>query len=176
MRFLMYMLFASIPAFSFAQQLKNDTFESLRKEADSFLNNWHAAAANADFDTYFNAMSETFVFIGTDATEKWNKKAFEKYAAPHFKKGKAWSFKVLDRSLYFENDTGKKSVIVWFDELLQTQMGICRGSGVLRYKNQQYQLLHYVLSLTIPNTVVPEVKRLKDSEKQDLQDLFNLSK
>jgi ketosteroid isomerase-like protein len=41
------------------------------------LDSWHKAAADAKFDTYFNKMTEDAVFIGTDATENWNK--------PHFK-------------------------------------------------------------------------------------------
>jgi hypothetical protein len=39
---------------------------------------------------------------------------------------KAWSF-ALERHIYFDK-TGKTA---WFDELLNTQMKICRGSGVL---------------------------------------------
>jgi hypothetical protein len=38
--------------------------------------------------------------------------------------GKAWNFTVLERHIYF--DQSKKA---WFDELLNTQMKICRGSG-----------------------------------------------
>jgi hypothetical protein len=69
-------------------------------------------------------MTEDAVFIGTDATENWGKPAFQEFAKPYFDKGKAWNFTVLERHIYF--DQSKKA---WFDELLNTQMKICRGSG-----------------------------------------------
>ena len=36
------------------------------------LDAWHKAAADANFDAYFNLMTDDAVFIGTDATENWN--------------------------------------------------------------------------------------------------------
>ena len=59
---------------------------------NSTLDAWHKAAADADYNAYFNLMADDAVFIGTDATENWNKEAFQAYAKPHFDKGKAWSF------------------------------------------------------------------------------------
>jgi hypothetical protein len=36
----------------------------------------------------------------------------------------------------------------WFDELLNTQMKICRGSGVLVKIDGKWKIKHYVLSMT----------------------------
>ena len=102
-------------------------------------------------------MSNDAVFIGTDATENWNKEEFKEYAKPHFDKGKAWNFKPLDRHIYFSTD--KKTA--WFDELLDTQMKICRGSGVLVKVKNEWKIAHYVLSMTIQNELSNEVVRLK---------------
>lgn len=121
------------------------------------LDNWHKAAAEADYNSYFEAMSEESIFIGTDATENWNKKAFKAFAKPYFDKGKAWNFKAVERNIYFSED--KK--IVWFDELLNTQMKICRGSGVLVIENGVWKIKHYVLSMTIPNEHTNEVVKIK---------------
>ena len=121
------------------------------------LNSWHKAASDADFDTYFSLMAEDAHFIGTDATENWTKTAFMQFAKPFFDKGKAWDFTVLDRNIYHNNKT------VWFDERLDTWMGICRGSGVLQKKADTWKIKHYVLSLTIPNTTVNQVKKINDS-------------
>jgi hypothetical protein len=52
-------------------------------------------------------------------------------------------------------------MIVWFDELLLTQMKICRGSGVLIQENGQWRIKHYVLSMTIPNDTTDEVVKIK---------------
>ena len=102
-------------------------------------------------------MSEESIFIGTDATENWNKKQFQTFAKPYFDKGKAWNFKAIERNIYF-SENGK---IVWFDELLSTQMKICRGSGVLVQENGQWKIKHYVLSMTVPNDNVDEVVKIK---------------
>lgn len=124
---------------------------------NTLLDNWHKAAAEANFDNYFNAMSEESIFIGTDATENWTKEEFMVYAKPHFDKGKAWSFTALERAIFFSND-GKTA---WFDELLNTQMKICRGSGVLVKENKEWKIKQYVLSMTIPNDSSNEVIKIK---------------
>jgi hypothetical protein len=70
---------------------------------------------------------------------------FQEFAKPYFDKGKAWNFTVLERHIYF--DQSKKTA--WFDELLNTQMKICRGSGVLVKIDGKWKIKHYVLSMTI---------------------------
>ena len=127
-------------------------------EINLVLDNWHQAAAEANFNLYFNAMTEDAIFIGTDATENWNKPAFIQFAKPYFDKGKAWSFTKLERNIYFSSDRK----MAWFDELLNTQMKICRGSGVLVVdKNGNWKIKHYVLSMTIPNDNMDEVLKIK---------------
>ena len=124
------------------------------------IDNWHKAAATANYEVYFNLMEDDAIFIGTDATENWSKKAFQEYAKPHFNKGKAWSFTPLERHVF----TDKSGKIAWFDELLDTQMKICRGSGVLVKVNKQWKIKHYVLSMTIPNGNSSEAMKIKQSE------------
>lgn len=123
----------------------------------SVLDQWHLAAATANFEAYFEALDEASVFIGTDATEHWNKSQFKAFAKPYFDKGKAWSFTTIERTIYGSAD----AKLVWFDELLSTQMKICRGSGVLVYKMGQWKIMHYVLSMTVPNATVDEVVTIK---------------
>lgn len=131
--------------------------DNFKQQINNILNNWHKAAAAANFKNYFNALSDDAIFIGTDATEHWDKKAFQAYSKPHFDKGKAWSFTALERHIYFSAD--KK--MAWFDELLNTQMKICRGSGVLVYNNGTWKIKHYVLSMTIPNDNSDDVIKIK---------------
>lgn len=132
---------------------------SLKVNSNATLDAWHKAAADADYNAYFNLMTDDAVFIGTDATENWNKTAFQAYAKPHFDKGKAWSFTTLERHIYFDA-TGN---IAWFDELLNTQMKICRGSGVLVKIGKEWKIQHYVLSMTVPNENSNEVIKVKAS-------------
>jgi ketosteroid isomerase-like protein len=128
-----------------------------QKEINTLLDAWNRAAAKADYNTYFNAFSEDAVFIGTDATEYWNKKDFMVWAKPFFDKGKAWNFTSLERHIYFDA-TGKTA---WFDELLHTQMKICRGSGVMVKKDKEWKIQQYVLSMTIPNEKSDTITILK---------------
>jgi ketosteroid isomerase-like protein len=121
------------------------------------LDAWHKAAATANYENYFGLMTQDAIFIGTDATEYWNKKGFQIFAKPYFDKGKAWSFTALERHVYFDK-TGKTA---WFDELLSTQMKICRGSGVLVKIGKEWKIQHYVLSMTIPNDNADTIVKIK---------------
>ena len=127
-------------------------------EINNVLNDWHNAAAEANFENYFSKMSKDAVFIGTDATENWQLKDFKVFAKPYFDKGKAWSFSTLKRQVYI----GHTGDIAWFDELLDTQMEICRGSGVMVLTSKGWKIQHYVLSMTIPNENVSEVVKIKE--------------
>lgn len=130
---------------------------------NTVLNSWHKSAAEANFEAYFNAMSNESIFIGTDASENWTLTEFKNFSKPYFDKGKAWSFKPLNRNIFI-NNTAK---IAWFDELLDTWMGVCRGSGVLIKNENTWKIEHYVLSLTIPNENVNDVVRI-NKEKDSL--------
>jgi hypothetical protein len=148
----------------FGQTQKAKTSVEAKKSITVLLDTWHKDAAEANFNNYFDVLTEDAVFIGTDATENWSKTAFQAFAKPFFDKGKAWNFTSLDRNIYFSND--KKTA--WFDELLDTQMKICRGSGVLVMVNGKWKIKHYVLSMTIPNDNVDEVVKIKTPIEEEL--------
>ncbi len=137
--------------------------KNAKQEIHAVLNAWHQAAAAADFDAYFGLMTPDGVFIGTDAMENWQNAEFRAYAKPHFDKGKAWSFTALERNIYLNSSHD----LAWFDELLDTQMKLCRGSGVLKKTNGQWQIAHYVLSIAVPNENVGDLIKLK-AEKDSL--------
>ena len=138
---------------SFSQNTDSD-----KKKINTTLDSWHKAAANAEFDNYFSYMTSNGVFIGTDATENWQLDAFKAFSKPYFDKGKAWDFKCLQRNIYFD----KTQNTAWFDELLDTQMKICRGSGVLIKEGKNWKIAHYVLSMTVPNDNTDEVVKIKE--------------
>ncbi|MGB0895821.1 MAG: nuclear transport factor 2 family protein [Flavobacteriaceae bacterium] len=150
-------------AMCFAQMSKEQT------AIDKVLTQWHKAASEANFDTYFSYMTNDGVFIGTDATENWQNKAFKEFSKPYFDKGKAWSFTAIDRNIYVDEQAN----IAWFDELLDTQMKICRGSGVLKKVDGAWKIKHYVLSMTIPNEKVSEVVSSKEAIENKLIEKLN---
>jgi len=131
--------------------------ESNDEQINVLVDSWHKAAANANFENYFECMTSDAIFIGTDAAENWNKSEFMTYAKPFFDKGKAWNFTAVERHVFID----KSGKIAWFDELLSTQMKICRGSGVLVKEGKKWKIKHYVLSMTIPNENSAEVIKVK---------------
>ena len=128
------------------------------------LDQFNEAAADADFNNYFNFFTEDAVFIGTDATENWTKQNFMTWAKPHFDKKKTWHFTSIDRHIYFS----KTADLAWFDELLNTQMKIRRGSGVLLKQNNEWKIQQYVLSMTIPNPLSDTVVKIKAPIEDEL--------
>ncbi|WP_370226783.1 nuclear transport factor 2 family protein [Mesoflavibacter sp.] len=134
---------------------QNDT--KIKNSIYKTIDAWHEAAANADFDSYFKLMTEDAVFIGTDATENWQLEEFKEFSKPYFDKGKAWSFTSLERNIYLNSNKN----LAWFDEILDTQMGLCRGSGVVVLTENGWKIKHYVLSITIPNPKVKNVVNIK---------------
>lgn len=130
--------------------------EEATTQINELLNNWHNAAANADFEAYFDFMARDGIFIGTDARENWSIENFKKFSKPYFDRGTAWNFKSLDRNIY----PSESGPVAWFDELLETWMGICIGSGVMIKEDGKWKIQHYVLSVTIPNDNIDEVVRI----------------
>lgn len=147
----------TITTFFIVNKEKKTDPKTEKKTITTLLNDWHLAAAKADYNGYFGKIAEDGIYIGTDATENWDKKAFIAFSKSYFDKGKAWDFKTLERNIYFSKD-GKTA---WFDELLDTWMKVCRGSGVLEKQGKEWKIKHYVLSMTIPNDATKEVVPFK---------------
>ncbi|KPH13098.1 nuclear transport factor 2 family protein [Chryseobacterium sp. ERMR1:04] len=145
-------------------QSKEAKFRKNKAQINTMLDGFNVAAAKADFNTYFNYFADESTFIGTDATEVWDKKEFMVWAKPHFDKKKTWNFTSLKRNISFSKD-GK---LAWFDEVLDTQMKICRGSGVVEKINGDWKVKQYVLSMTIPNEVSDKVV----AEKTAIEDVL----
>lgn len=123
----------------------------------AMLDSFNVAAGKANYRAYFNFYTSDAIFIGTDATERWDKTQFMVWAKPYFDRGRAWNFKALERHIYLN----AKGDLGWFDELLQTQMKICRGSGVVVKQGNTWKVQQYVLSMTIPNSKVDSIVRIK---------------
>lgn len=130
---------------------------ALVKQVDAFVDGWHDDAAHARM-AYFDKMAPDGVYIGTDRSELWQRDAFKAWARKYFEgKKSAWSFKATRRNVYTSGD-GK---LIWFDELLDTpNMGHCMASGVLRRTDKGFEILHYQLSMAVPNEVSKQVTEL----------------
>ena len=122
------------------------------------LDDWHDAAARSDEARYFAHMTADAIFLGTDATERWDVAAFRAYAHPRFSEGKGWVMHPTARHVSFAAD----GATAWFDESLDARnLGPARGSGVLvRGADGVWRIAHYVLSVTVPNEKFSAVKAL----------------
>ena len=131
--------------------------------AGDVIDAFHAAASKADEEAYFDLMAPNGVFLGTDATENWNKAAFRAFAHPYFSQGKGWTFTPRSRHLYLSRDRQ----VAWFDELLDSATyGECRGSGVLEKLDGRWKIAQYHLTIPMPNDLAKDfVARIRDAKK-----------
>lgn len=131
-------------------------------DVQEVMNDWHNAAAEADFDRYFGHFADsTSIFMGTDETERWTVSEFKAYSKPHFDRGRAWKFTPLNRHVYIA-ENGKTA---WFDENLSTpNLGPSRGTGTLVLVNNEWKIAHYNLTVPIPNGIMDDVKSQIEKE------------
>ena len=127
------------------------------------LDSFHRAAADADFDAYFAHFAPNGVFLGTDASERWDLEAFKVFAKPYFDDGHGWTYKATERHVYID-DSGNTA---WFDERLDNKMlGECRGSGVLVWRDDAWKIAQYNLTVPVPNDLVLDiVKKIRESQR-----------
>ncbi len=167
MRKLQHLLFTIVLSLVFigcAKERKTiQNIETVKEDIHKLLNQWHIDVAQFEYVDYFDKMDDQAVFVGTDAAEVWSKMAFQEFSKPYFDKKQTWEFRPLQRNIYIDRTKER----AWFDETLDTWMGVCRGSGVLVLKNDKWKIQHYVLSVTIPNEFAKEVTLLK-KEKDSL--------
>ncbi len=150
----------------------NETKDQIVSELDKFISQWHESAATSNHADYIGAMAGDGIYIGTDATEYWTTPAFSAWSKPYFDQKKGWNLKKVNRHIYL-SETGE---FAWFDELLDTGMGLCRGSGVIQKTDGQWQICHYVLSPTVPNELTNQVKTLKSgADSLLIQELRSVS-
>lgn len=121
--------------------------------AEATLDDLHLAASEADEERYFGHFAPEGVFLGTDATERWNVEEFRAYAHPHFAAGKGWTYRATQRHIRVSSD----GHTAWFHERLRHQKyGKVRGSGVLVWDGR-WRVAQYNLSFPVPNELAGQV-------------------
>ncbi len=163
-RFIPYFLICSAFVACSSSQAPIDR-EQANEQINAILDAWHQAAAVADEDTFFGSIQDDGIYLGTDKSERWEKAVFEEWSSKYFQRDTAWAFTPYDRQVYFADDNHT----AWFEELLDTWMGPCRGSGVLTLKEGDWKIAHYNLAMLIDNDDVQDVlKVIKDKAQQPL--------
>jgi len=119
-------------------------------EIDNLMDAWHHAAAVADKNTFFGSMTQDGIYIGTDKSERWKRDDMRVWSQQYFDRESAWSFTKVERNVTL----GASKEIAWFDEILDTWMGPCRGSGVVLKTEEGWKISHYHLAIAVPNEEV----------------------
>jgi len=121
------------------------------------LNQWHGLAAVGD-TSYFDYFGQGSFYLGTDPKEVWSLQEFKDFALPHFRRGSAWNFKNKNRNIHL----GDYGHYAWFDETLDTWMGLCRGTGVMEKQSDGWKIKHYSLTVLVSNKIINDyIKLLK---------------
>jgi ketosteroid isomerase-like protein len=127
------------------------------------LDELHAAAAAADEERYLSLLAPGFVFLGTDASERWAGDDFRAFVHSYFARGKGWTYTPSTRSVEVAADGST----AWFDEQLENEWyGLCRGTGVLQRRAGEWKLEQYNLTIPIPNDVAAEVVQVIRSSSE----------
>ena len=118
------------------------------------LSTWHLDASQGNYESYFDAMSDDSVFLGTDASERWTKEEFMGYAREPFSDGNGWTYTQVESHIALDADGNT----AWVDEILKNEKyGILRGTSVLRKVNDRWKIEHYSLTFLVPNEKAGEV-------------------
>lgn len=128
---------------------------TLPARVNAFIDEWHADAAHAR-PAYFDKIAPDGVYIGTDRTERWTRDAFRAWAAPHFARESAWTLTPRERHVAWSADGS----VIWFDEQLDSNMGPLQASGVVLAVGERLEIVHYQLSIAVPNEAQPRVTEL----------------
>ncbi|QDU65943.1 nuclear transport factor 2 family protein [Engelhardtia mirabilis] len=117
------------------------------------LDDFHAAAAAADFERYFGHLAPGALFVGTDAAEVWTVEEFQAYAKPHFDAGRGWTYAAQNRHVDPIGGDGA----AFYEDLVSAKYGHLRGSGALVRIDGEWRIVHYVMSFAVPNELAPEL-------------------
>ena len=120
----------------------------------------HQAASDANFDRYFALYAREFIFLGTDATERWDRAQFMEYARGPFSQGRGWTYTMLERHVH----VAPVGQVAWFDERLNNaNLGETRGSGTLVKEDGEWKISQYNLTIPVPNALATEfVSKIRD--------------
>ena len=129
---------------------------------DALLDGLHQDAHEGNFESYFARYTSDAIFLGTDKTERWTIDEFKAYAKPAFADGNGWTYSVVERNWEGDGD------IRWFDEILfNEKLGHCRGTGVVKLINDEWKIVHYALTMLVPNVIAAEVGvQTQEADKQ----------
>lgn len=133
-----------------------------RSDIAATLDDFHAAAAEADTARYLGHFTHDGVFFGTDATERWTVEQFRPYVRGAFSRG-GWTYVPRDRTVFLAPGGGT----AWFDEMLDGATGVtARGTGVLVWTDGAWKVAQYNFSVPFPNALWDTINAMIRAEAE----------
>ncbi|WP_252739026.1 nuclear transport factor 2 family protein [Colwellia sp. D2M02] len=147
--------------------LTSTSEKNTQQRINEVLDSFHQAAGQADATRYLALLTPNAVFLGTDASERWNKAQFSEFVTPHFTRGDGWLYQSVERNITLLANAD----VAYFDELLTNDSyGLCRGSGVLMKTSNGWKIAQYSLSVPLPNPIakqlIEQIKVFKGKENE----------
>ncbi|MBR9728262.1 nuclear transport factor 2 family protein [Shewanella intestini] len=125
--------------------------EKETQQINSLLNQLHESATTANWQRYFSLFHPKAVFLGTDATERWDMVSFRKFA----EQTQGWRYDLKSRKLIKVDNT-----VVFDEQLYSPSYGLSRGTGALVKTQAGWKVLQYHLSFPIPNDKAKRITTL----------------
>lgn len=148
-----FVLFIFLMFFVFSARTATAATDDLSKQVGEVLDKLHLYASKADGPAYFALYAKDAVFFGTSKEERWPLSEFKPYAQARFDTGTGWTYKPIERSVFFSKDLKT----AWFDERLEHKIGEARGTGVLVLEGNSWKIAQYNLSFPVPNELFDSV-------------------
>ena len=160
--FVMPIIMAIAVTISLVLPARDQTIAKEKSAVNVMLNSLHEAASTGDWDVYFDLYTDSSIFLGTDATERWTKSDFQGYAA----RSNGWTYDMSERHIFLSDNLQT----AWFDELLENEnLGLTRGTGVLVKEGGKWKFSQYNLTIPVPNQLAGEfvaaIRALPEPEK-----------
>ena len=138
-----------------AGQALSESEETEAREAiTELLVRFRTAAAEADAEAYFGCLASDGVFFGTDGRERWDREQLRELLEPYFSQGTGWTHEVRQRHVYL----GPGGQVGWFEEQsFRENLGEFRTTGVVRRRDDDWEIVQYHVDLVIPNETIEQV-------------------
>jgi len=134
------------------------------QDVDILMDKFHKSTSAGDGDMMVSCLSDQFVFLGTDAKERWERAPFESYARERFSKNSSWTYKLLKRNVTKVSD----SFYIFDESLKNSYLGTCRSTGSIVLQKGSLKLAQYSLSMPVPNDIilgfVDQIKQFEETQ------------
>ena len=121
-----------------------------------FLRDVHVAKGEGDGSRYYRMFAPEAVALGTARSERFSLAGLQAILAPYYAQGRRPISIPIEQRVYLSPDQN----LAWFEELIERQqLGLMRGTGVMRRAGDTWKLVHYNLMFVVPRELAGDLAR-----------------